>query len=74
MQGVARAGSSVLRSAKVGALPLVNEVLPRTRLEQFLRDALPKQDWRTKLSPTKAPLVLLRNLLVSREPIYGSPQ
>jgi transposase len=41
------------------------------RLEEFFRDALPKEDGRTKLSPTKALLVLLRNLLISREPIYG---
>ncbi len=68
---VARAGQSVLRSATVGALPLVNRLLERTRLEDFLRDALPKEDGRTKLSPTKALLVLLRNLLLSREPIYG---
>jgi len=40
-------------------------------LEEFLRRALPKEDGRTKLSPTKALLVLLRNLLISREPIYG---
>ena len=32
---------------------------------------MPKEDGRTKLSPTKALLVLLRNLLLSREPIYG---
>lgn len=68
---VARAGGCVLRSATVGALPMVNRLLRRARLEEFLRDALPKEDGRTKLSPTKALLVLLRNLLVSREPIYG---
>jgi transposase len=55
----------------VGALPLVNDLLRRMRLEEFLRDALPNEDGRTKLSPTKALLVLLRNLLLSREPIYG---
>jgi transposase len=68
---VARAGGCVLRSATVGPLPLVNRLLRRARLEEFLRDALPKEDGRTKLSPAKALLVLLRNLLVSREPIYG---
>ncbi len=68
---VSRAGGSVLRSATVGALPLVNQLLRRIRLEEFLRDALPREDGRTKLSPTKALLVLLRNLLLSREPIYG---
>ncbi|NLE39901.1 MAG: DUF4277 domain-containing protein [Pirellulaceae bacterium] len=67
----ARAGGCVLHSAMVGALPMVNDLLRRTRLETFLGEALPKEDGRTKLSPTKALLVLLRNLLLSREPIYG---
>jgi hypothetical protein len=52
-------------------LPVVNRLLRRARLEEFPRDALPKEDGRTKLSPTKVLLVLLRNLLVSRESIYG---
>ena len=51
---VSRAGGSVLRSATVGALPVVNRLIHRTRLEEFLRDALPKEDGRTKLSTTKA--------------------
>ena len=68
---MSRAGGFVLRSAGVGALPVVNRLLRRIRLEEFLKDALPREDGRTKLSPTKALLVLLRNLLLSREPIYG---
>jgi transposase len=50
---------------------MVNQLIRRTCLEDFLRGAMPKEDGRTKLSPTKALLVLLRNLLLSREPIYG---
>jgi transposase len=68
---VARAGRHVLRSSTVGALPILNRFLRRMRLEEFLRSALPPEDRRMKLSPVKALLVLLRNLLVSREPIYG---
>jgi hypothetical protein len=67
----ARTGRHVLRSATVGALPILNHFLRRMRLEDFLRAALPPEDRRTKLSPVKALLVLLRNLLLSREPIYG---
>jgi transposase len=67
----ARVGGCVLRSATVGPLPVVNRLLRRVHLEEFLRNALPKEDGRTKLSATKALLVLLQNLLVSREPIYG---
>jgi transposase len=55
----------------VGALPILNEFLRRMRLQELLRAALPPEDRRMKLSPVKALLVLLRNLLVSREPIYG---
>jgi len=55
----------------VGALPILNQFLRRMRLEDFLRSALPPEDRRMKFSPVKALLVLLRNLLVSREPIYG---
>ena len=51
---VARAGRSVLQSVKVGPLPVVNRLLDRMRLEEFFRDALPKEDGRTKLSPTTA--------------------
>ena len=68
---VARSARDTLRSYTVGALPILNELLRRMRLEEFLRAALPPEDRRTKLSPVKALLVLLRNLLVSREPIYG---
>ena len=59
------------RSSTVGALPILNHFLRRMRLEDFLRAALPAEDRRIKLSPVKALLVLLRNLLISREPIYG---
>ncbi|MHB8901793.1 MAG: IS1634 family transposase, partial [Thermoguttaceae bacterium] len=68
---VARTGSSTLRSATIGALPILNQLLDRMHLEEFLRDALPKEDRRLTLSSAKALLILLRNLLVSREPIYG---
>jgi len=67
----ARRRGRVLQSATVGALPILNRFLGRMRLEAFLRAALPPEDRRTKLSPAKALLLLVRNVLVSREPIYG---
>jgi len=70
-KSVARSSRNVLRSSTVGALPILNHFLRRMRLEDFLRAALPAEDRRTKLSPVKALLVLFRNLLISREPIYG---
>jgi transposase len=68
---VARAGGRVLRSSAVGALPILDHLLRRMRLEEFLQACLPAEDRRTKLAASKALLVLLRNLLLSREPIYG---
>jgi hypothetical protein len=67
---VARSARDTLRSYTVGALPILDQFLRRMRLEDFLRGALPPEDRRTKLSPAKALLVLLRNLVLSREPIY----
>lgn len=67
----ARAKGQTLRSATVGTLPILNRFLKRLRLEEFLRAALPAEDRRTKLSPVKSLLLLVRNVLISREPIYG---
>jgi len=68
---LARTRRHVLRSSTVGALPILDQFFRRMRLAEFLRSALPPEDRRTKLSPVKALLVLLRNLLISRQPIYG---
>jgi transposase len=66
-----RAGNQHLRSFTVGALPIINHILRRTRLEEFLQEALPSEDPRRRLPTATGLLVLLRNLLVSREPLYG---
>jgi len=71
---LARAARSTLRSYTVGALPILNQVLQRLRLEDHLRAYLPAEDGRTKPSTPRTLLVLLRNLLVSREPLYGIGQ
>ena len=68
---LARAGGQRLRSVKTGALPILNRVLKRLRLEEFLQEYLPPEDRRVKVPAAKALLVLVRNLLVSREPLYG---
>jgi hypothetical protein len=68
---IARSTQGALRSYTVGALPILNDLLKRMRLEEFLQTYLPPKDHRSKLAPAKALLVLLRNLLLSREPIYG---
>ncbi len=55
----------------VGALPILNRLLERMRLHEFLSRHLPREDARTKIDTPRVVLLVLRNLLVSREPMYG---
>ena len=55
----------------VGALPILNRLLDRMHLQEFLARHLPAEDDRTKVDTPRVVLLLLRNLLVSREPVYG---
>lgn len=68
---VARLEQGSLRSYTVGALPILNHLLERMDLEGILRSYLPCEDSRSKLPCAKGLLVLIKNLLMSREPIYG---
>lgn len=68
---LARTRGVTLRSYEVGGLPIINHLLRRMGLERLLRDLLPPDDSRTQLPTHRVLLVLLRNLLVSREPLYG---
>jgi len=56
---------------QVGALPIINRFLERMRLQQFLETHLPAEDKRTKIDTPRVILLVLRNLLVSRQPMYG---
>jgi transposase len=67
----AHAAGHQLLSYRVGLLPILNRILQRLRLEQTLRDYLPRADKRCRIDPATGLLVLLRNLLLSREPLYG---
>lgn len=60
-----------LRSYEVGALPLINQLLERMQLETLLQQYLPPDDPRCELPTATALLVLVRNVLVSREPVYA---
>jgi transposase len=63
--------AGTLASYRVAALPVLNRVLTRLRLEVFLRDNLPPEDQRSRVPTATALLLLLKNLLISREPLYG---
>ena len=60
-----------LRTYHVGALPIVNHFLKRMQLEEFFTQYLPPDDSRCELPTAKVLLVLVRNVLLSREPIYS---
>ncbi len=67
----ARAPGRTLHSYQLGLLPVFNRLLVRLRLEHFLRDYLPREDRRCRIAPAQALMVLLKNLLLCREPLYG---
>ncbi len=60
-----------LHSYTLGGLPIINHILRRMNLEAILRDHLGPDDPRVEVSTASALLVLVRNILMSREPIYG---
>jgi transposase len=68
---IARALGHTLHSCRIGALPILNRLLDRLRIAEKLHDRLPREDRRLRVSNTTALLLLVRNLLISREPLYG---
>ena len=68
---VARVKGRTLTSYRVGALPIIDRLLERMRLEEFLRAYLPRADRRCRIAPTTGVILLLKNVLLSREPLYG---
>jgi transposase len=68
---VAAGGGQRLRSVTLGALPVLERILKRMKLEEILMAHLPRHDPRSKLPTAKGLMLLVKNLLVSREPIYG---
>src|SRR3954471_18767845 len=67
----ARVAAGTLTSHRAAALPVLDRLLTRLRLEVILRDHLPREDSRSRVPTATALLILLKNLLISREPLYG---
>ena len=63
--------TETLITQTIGAVPILNRLIERMHLHEFLTQHLPPEDKRSKLSTTTVVLVLLKNVLVSREPMYG---
>jgi transposase len=64
-------GPFELESIALGALPLIDRFLARIDVAGVLERHLPAGDARTTLSTAAAVGVLVRNLCVAREPLYG---
>jgi len=60
-----------LLSRTLGGLPIVNAVLDRLGLPALLAGALPAADARVKLAPAVAIRLVVANLVLGREPLYG---
>jgi transposase len=67
----AHAAGRTLTSCRVAALPILDRFLRRLRLEEFLHGHLPPEDCRSRVTTATGLLVLVKNLLISREPLYG---
>ena len=61
----------LLSSYRIDALPIINQLLARMRLDEFLRSYLPRADRRCRIAPALGISLLLKNVLLSREPLYG---
>jgi len=69
----AKAQAKSLWSYEVGAVPIINHFFRRMHLPEILHEFLPS-DARCSLPTYRAVLVLVRNILISREPMYGVSQ
>jgi transposase len=59
-----------LKTERLGPLPLVNHFLERMGLEELLEQYVPTRDRRCAVAHSRALGVLLRSIIVEREPIY----
>lgn len=66
-----RVGGKRILTHSIGALPIINRLLKRMRLETFFAQHIGKEDKRTKIDTPRVAMLMVRNVLVSREPMYG---
>lgn len=64
-------GEFELASETVGSLPVINHFLERMRLSELLEAHLPHDDARLRLAPATVIGVVVRNLIVSHQPVYA---
>jgi len=66
--------SQELESLALGPVPILNHFLGRLRLEEIFRRGLSGRERRRKLDSARALGVFVRNMLVSRQPLYALPE
>jgi transposase len=59
-----------LKTQRLGPLPIINHFISRLKLEELLERFVPTNDKRVRLPYAKGLGVLLRSILVERDPIY----
>jgi len=64
-------GTFELASETVGPLPIVNHFLARMGLGEMLEHHLPRDDARLRLAPAAVIGMVVRNLVVSHQPVYA---
>jgi transposase len=69
-QAPPRQSEFALRSERLGPLPLINHFLQRMGLEELLDQYVPTTDRRCAVAHARALGVLLRSIIVEREPVY----
>lgn len=60
-----------VESSAIGGLPVVNATLSRLGFDELVASYLPEPDPRCRITSTKAIGVLVRNLALGRQPLYG---
>ena len=70
-QRAKRHAGSALLSHRVGAIPLLKRIMDRMKLERLLGQHVAEKGRRPHISTAKVVPILICNLLVSREPVYG---
>jgi transposase len=71
LPGQASGPGFTLSSRRVGALPILNRLFERMRLQGFLSDYVPRTGRESMIPVVDGIEILLRNFLLSREPLYG---
>jgi Domain of unknown function (DUF4277) len=63
-----------LHSEEIGALPLIQPLIERLQLRELFESAFGRPDGRLKLAHVDSALLLVRNFVLSRHPLYGVPE